>query len=213
MPQITRRQFNSDTEREGLGGALVGVQNSARIMVSNRPPNGFAEPVTAIAVFGKNSPAGETPVKLSFYDPRIREKVTFENRTFTLRGDFTAPLAYFPKGGALFGIFAMINSDKIAKKTGIYFIEPYNPNKIPVLFVHGLMSSPHAWVNFVNKLNRDPDFRKHYQAWVYFYPSGLPIAGAALRLRMDLAEVAAHYPLKHNLILVGHSMGGILTRM
>ncbi|MEO8205047.1 MAG: hypothetical protein ABI615_02625 [Chthoniobacterales bacterium] len=210
--KINRKHLDSNTVRDGIGGSLVGVQDSARTKVPNRPPNGFAEPVTAVATFSKGA-QGDTSVVLSFYDPRVRDKVTLNNTSFPLKGDFTAPLAYFPKTGALFGVLAMLNSDKVAERTGIYFIEPYNPNKIPVLFVHGLMSSPQTWVNFVNSLNNDPDFRKHYQAWVYFYPTGTPIAGSALRLRMALAEAAAHYPLKRNMIVVGHSMGGILTRM
>ncbi|MEO6845929.1 MAG: alpha/beta fold hydrolase [Chthoniobacterales bacterium] len=209
---VKRKHLNSDTERAGIGGTLLGIQDSAKTNVPHRPPNGFAEPLTAVIAFGKPSHGGDT-AELSFYDPRVRDHVTLNNKTYPLKGDFTAPLAFFPKPRGIFGIVAMLRSDRVVNKAGLYFCEPYNPNKIPVLFVHGLMSSPHTWINFINELNNDPEFRRHYQSWLFLYPSGAPIGGTAMKLREDLATAATHYPLKHNLIIVGHSMGGILTRM
>jgi len=210
---IFRKHLKSDVERTGLGASLVGVTENSEAKTPNQPHGGFAEPLTAVATFQK-SRRGSITAQISFRDPRLAEKVTADGTSFPLKGDFTAQPAYFPRVRPLiFGIVAMLRSDRVAARSGIYFVEPYNPNKIPILFVHGLMSSPHAWINFINELNRDPDFRRRYQPWVYFYPSGGPIAGNAIRLRRDLAEVAKRYQLKHNLVVVGHSMGGILTQM
>jgi hypothetical protein len=211
--KIYRKHLSSDTQRDGIGGTLVGVIESPA-NVPNRAPGGFAEPITAVADFGKSSRHGETSVDLFFFDPRTKEAIILDHTTFPLGGDFTGPLAYFPRTRPLLlGFAAMMRSDRVAKRQGIYFLEPFNPNKIPILFSHGLMSSPHAWIDFINKLNENPDFRRRYQPWVLFYPSGGPIAGNALQLRMMLAQIAKDYPLKHNLVLVGHSMGGILTQM
>ena len=60
-------------------------------------------------------------------------------------------------------------------RTGIYMVDPYLPGKIPVVFVHGLMSSPAAWTNAMNELRGDPEFRKRYQFWMYFYSTGNPL--------------------------------------
>ncbi len=210
--KVYRKHLHENNVRSGLGGALVGVIETKET-VPNRPLGGFALPITAVAGFGPNR-SGETPVDLTFYNPQMKEKVTVDGATFSLKGDFTAPLAYFPrKREMLFGIVAMVFSDRIAERRGIYFLEPFDPDKIPVIFIHGLMSSPHAWVNFVNTLDANPEFRKSYQPWVLFYPSGGPIAGNALRLREELADIAKNYPLKRNIVLVGHSMGGILSQM
>ncbi len=211
--KIGRKHLRSDIQREGIGAPFVGVTRPADQPLPNQPPSGFAQPLTAIAKFQKAT-RGKTPVNLLFFDPKAKDKIALEETTFPLRGDFTAPLAHLPPvNNVLFGIVAMLRSDKTVNRSGIFFIEPFDPNKIPVLFVHGLMSSPQAFVNFINELERDPEFRRRYQGMVFFYPSGGPIAANALRLREDLAQLAAKYPLKRNIIIVGHSMGGLLTRM
>ncbi len=212
--EIPEKSLKHDVRRDGLGGQMVGVIQPAPGEAQNCPPQGWAEPVTAVAEFSKPSPSGETTVSLSFLDPQVKDHVTVDHKRFPLAADFTAPLAYYPQlNEMLFGFAAMLRSDKSATRSGIYFYEPYNPKKIPVLFVHGLMSSPHAWIPFINELNSDPEFRRKYQAWVYFYPSGMPIAANAIRLRRALVDLSNRYPLKKNIVLVGHSMGGIIAKM
>lgn len=212
--KVAPKRLQPENVRPGLGATLVGRMNSSRTKVPNRLPAGFAEPITAIASFGPKTAAGATPVRLSFLDPLQRKTVKVDGATYPLAANFTAPLLVFPTPNEMiFGIVAMLRSDRSVSKSGIYFLEPYDPKKIPVLFVHGLMSSPLAWVAFINELNRDPAFRERYQPWVYFYPTGSPIAANAMRLRRDLAQLEKDYPLTHKIVVVGHSMGGILTQM
>ena len=211
--EISKKQLGCDVQRDGMGGQLIGVLK-ADGKRANCPPAGFAEPLTAIAEFGRPDHTGKTQVTLSLYNPQNADQVTVGSSRFPLAGDFSAPLAYYPqRNEILIGIAAMLRSDRVVARTGIYFYEPYDPNKIPVLFVHGLMSSPHVWLHFINELNKNPDFRKRYQAWVFLYPSGAPIVASAVRLRRALAELAVRYPLRNNMVMVGHSMGGILTKM
>jgi pimeloyl-ACP methyl ester carboxylesterase len=99
----------------------------------------------------------------------------------------------------------------MAEKTGLYFLEPYDPNRIPVVFVHGLASTPFNWVKTINGLQQDPEVRKRYQPWVFGYATGNPILYSALRLREELAKVDKIYPNHLPYVLVGHSMGGMLT--
>lgn len=210
---ISKKQLKLDVHRDGFGGELVGVLDTDG-KHPNCPPGGFAQSLTALAEFGQPDRTGQTPVTLSFYDPKTTADVTVGSDRFPLAGDFSAPIAYYPqRNEMLFGMVAMLRSDRIANRSGIYFYGPYDPDKIPVLFVHGLMSSPHAWLHFINELNENPDFRKRYQPWVYLYPSGAPIAINAVRLRRALAELATRYPLRDNIVMIGHSMGGILTKM
>ena len=63
----------------------------------------------------------------------------------------------------------------------------------------------------INGLQADPEIRKHYQFWVYAYPTGYPIMYSALLLRQDLAKVDQAYPNHKPYVMVGHSMGGMLT--
>lgn len=49
----------------------------------------------------------------------------------------------------------------------IYFIEEYDQDKIPVLFVHGAKGSPQDWVYFFIRLDRE-----HYQPWFFITHPG-----------------------------------------
>src|SRR5205823_4136676 len=88
-----------------------------------------------------------------------------------------------------------------------------DPNRIPVVFVHGLISTPFDWVKTINGLQADPEIRKRYQFWVFAYPTGNPVLYSALRLREELAQVDKLYPNHKDYVLVGHSMGGLLSRI
>ena len=51
---------------------------------------------------------------------------------------------------------------------GVFFLEEYNENKTPVLFVHGAVGTPLGWKEIVNRMDRD-----NFQPWFYYYPSGM----------------------------------------
>ena len=82
--------------------------------------------------------------------------------------------------------------------------------------VHGLISSPLAWIPMLNELLRDPEIQKHYQFILYMYPTGVPIPIAAASLRDSLLEARQMYdpngrdPAFDRMVLLGHSMGGLL---
>src|SRR5678816_258580 len=65
----------------------------------------------------------------------------------------------------------------------------------------------------VNTLSADPVLRRHYQVWVFSYPTGYPVPYSALLLRRQLEEVSKLYPGHRRIVLVGHSMGGLLCRL
>jgi hypothetical protein len=75
------------------------------------------------------------------------------------------------------------------------------------------MSTPFTWVQTINGLQADPEIRKHYQFWVFGYPTGNPILYSALRLREELTKVDKLYPNHRPYVLIGHSMGGLLSHM
>ncbi|MGH8046079.1 MAG: esterase/lipase family protein [Chthoniobacterales bacterium] len=211
--KIERKHMKQDVRRAGFGGTLVGLLDGPATTGPNRPPKGYSVPWTAVAEFGKTA-GDRTPVTIRFINPREHDSVRLAGADRPLAADFTAQLAIYPRVNELiFGALSMLRSDRSISRSGLLFCEPYDPDRIPVIFVHGLMSSPHAWLQVANQLNADPDFRRRYQVWWYFYPTGAPIAGNAMMFREALTEVAKRYPLRHKLVIVGHSMGGILTRM
>jgi pimeloyl-ACP methyl ester carboxylesterase len=89
---------------------------------------------------------------------------------------------------------------------GVYFLERYDPSRIPVLFVHGAAGSPQDWRTAMEKIDR-----RRYQPWFYFYPSGGRLENAAGALNEGVKVLHDRYGFKR-LDVVAHSMGGLVSR-
>src|SRR5262249_34494593 len=92
-------------------------------------------------------------------------------------------------------------------------LQPYDRSKIPVLMTHGLQDTPATWAPLLNELRNDAQINRHYQFWVYNYPSGYPFPYSAQLLREELDRVNKTYPDHKKIILIGHSMGGLVSRL
>lgn len=88
----------------------------------------------------------------------------------------------------------------------IYFVEPYDPNRIPVLFVHGAAGSAADWRAFISALDAS-----RYQAWVFQYPSGAALESMAHLLYWKYLNLKLRYNFTR-MHIVAHSMGGLLVR-
>ena len=208
----------------GAGTPLVARAAGERGEVRERfhPKHGFYGPVTAVLT--TNGPAdatGAVPVTLHFVFTRNTDTVRLGGREVKLATDLTAPLEKclnhsLLKDLATAGFF---NPRRGIGELGLYLVGPYDPNKVPIIFTHGLNSDPHIWLNAMNTVLADPDLRSRYMLWYYTYPTGLPVPGSAQRMRWELDKVRKHYDPDQNdpgfnrMILVGHSMGGIVSRL
>jgi pimeloyl-ACP methyl ester carboxylesterase len=176
---------------------------------------GMCEPVTALV-----QASGRRP-QLVFYRTRIDDDAKVAGYRGKLAADFSAPLAYMLSRGRnrSIDIAALLRPDKNFAHTGLYQFEPYDPSKIPVVFVHGLMSRPETWVPAVNELMADETIRERYQFWFFLYPTGLPVWGSAAELRSELDRYRKTMdPSRSNrnfdrMVLVGHSMGGLISSL
>jgi pimeloyl-ACP methyl ester carboxylesterase len=132
-----------------------------------------------------------------------------------MAADYTAAIAYYrpPSNFMATKLMATLRPGHYVDKTGLYFLQPYDPDRIPIVFVHGLSSSPFMWSETINQIQADPQLRERYQFWVFAYPTGYPPLYCALRLREELARVDKLYPNHRGYVLIGHSMGGMLTHM
>ena len=195
-----------ETIQEGVGGALVGVRTTTP-RENFASLKGISAPVTATLDFKGQD------VTLALRRPAKQSTALVEGKVRPLAADFSAPISYYspPSNLMLVGLMAALRSAHYIDKTGLYFLQPYDPDRIPLIFVHGLASTPFTWVETINGLQADPEIRKRYQFWVFAYPTGTPILYSALRLREELAKVDKLYPNHRPYVVVGHSMGGILT--
>lgn len=78
---------------------------------------------------------------------------------------------------------------------------------------HGLQDTPATWAPLLNRLRTDPEINKHYQFWIYSYPSGYPFPYSAMLLREELDRIDKAYPNHKKIVLIGHSMGGLVSRL
>ncbi|WP_018873361.1 triacylglycerol lipase [Thioalkalivibrio sp. ALJ16] len=93
----------------------------------------------------------------------------------------------------------------LAGHAGVYFLEPYDPERTPVLFIHGMNGSPRDFTTLLEQLDRD-----RYQPWFFYYASGLPLRSSAAYL----AQIVEELEVRHNveqLPVVAHSMGGLIA--
>ncbi len=200
---------------QGFGGTLVGVRKG-RSGDPFAPLVGYACPITTTLDFSrpqKNKSSAHV-VLVTLHDPTIQQTVLIDGKTQPLAYDLSAPLGHYPRTKAsTLALRGLLQADKITQRTGLYTVEPYDPNRIPIVLVHGLLSTPHMWFNIVNAVRADPELRSRYQFWVFYYPTANPPALSALAFRKDLATAERLYHPKHGIVLVGHSMGGIVSRM
>jgi pimeloyl-ACP methyl ester carboxylesterase len=89
---------------------------------------------------------------------------------------------------------------------GIYFLEPFDPDRIPVLFVHGIGGFPQQFEAMIDGLDRE-----RFQPWFYFYPSGFALDGLASHLSILLERLQVQLGFDE-LAVIAHSMGGLVAR-
>jgi pimeloyl-ACP methyl ester carboxylesterase len=89
---------------------------------------------------------------------------------------------------------------------GIYFLQPYDPKKVPVLFVHGIGGTPRDFQHLIAALDRD-----RFQPWVFYYPSGAGLDALAQLLEQLFVRLRVEYRFKEA-VVIAHSMGGLVTR-
>lgn len=199
------------SRKAGLGAPLVavgkGLRKDAReTFTLNRTYYG----VTAILRFEK----GRRCV-VSFAEPLSQETVNFHGHSHPLAADFTAPLAVMlaRENPESRNFARLLRPERYEETARISRLQPYDPNKAVVLVVHGLASSPATWTPAINDWMGDADLRQRYQFWFFSYPSGYPYPYAAALLRKELDAVGAKYPLRKKMVLVGHSMGAMISRL
>jgi hypothetical protein len=213
--QVHEQVAYQERRMHDWGGVLVGVYKPANPRKDFLPMVGLAVPVTAALDFMPSTTTDGQEVHnatLALFDPTRRETIRVADAQRPLAADFGAPLAYYPDP-KLLGFAAMVRPAKYEERAGLYMLEPYDPNRIPVVLIHGLTSIPQMWIPTISAVESDPEIRGRYQFWVFDYPTGDPIVLSAHKLRESLAQVYQLYPKTKGLVLISHSMGGLLSQL
>ena len=211
----------------GLGVPLIAVRSKHEEMEGHEEfyPDDLSFPVTAFLRVKVDTATNATNrhAVLELYDPLNQPKIEVASAIVPLETDLSTPLAHTLSQPALddsrLSTLGLLKPEKAAEVRGLYMLEPFQPDKIPVVMVHGLWSSPVTWMEMFNDLRSDPQVREHYQFWFYMYPTGQPFWHSAAEMRKDMEHVRQvvdpqdKNPSLDQMVLVGHSMGGLVSKL
>jgi hypothetical protein len=170
--------------------------------------------------------SGQLSGQLELATRDSRRTVRIDGRELPLEFETTVSLAYTLEGSPIFDfdIAGFRSADflpsgvKLAPDR-ISMLEPYRPGRIPLVLVHGTASSPATWAEMVNELQNDPGIAAHYQIWLFLYNTSNPVVYSASLLRDGLTALVAQLdpagtdPALRRMVVMGHSQGGLLTKL
>ncbi|KLD79002.1 alpha/beta fold hydrolase [Xanthomonas hyacinthi] len=160
-------------------------------------------------------------VRVEAYDPYLSADASLGGDSVPLAGNFSAGYGVWMarSGFAEQSLRTLLGMAHGIDRPHIFLSQPYDPNRRVLVLLHGLASSPEAWVNLANELLGDERLRARYQIWLVYYPTNLPIAYNHIEIRKGLQQALDHFDPQrrsasaHDMVLVGHSMGGVLARL
>jgi pimeloyl-ACP methyl ester carboxylesterase len=208
--KISGKFFKTRPSINGVGAPLVAAARSEdpQFRKQYRLPRIYA-PMTAAIQFS------DRKARLEFIDPLGSEQVTVGKRVFPLSVDLSASTAMLiaRERPERLGFSRVMDPEKFANTARLIQLQPFDPDRTPVILVHGLQETPASWAPMINALRNDPGIRKHYQFWFYSYPSGYPYPYSAALFRRELDGMKQMFPDHKRVILIGHSMGGMICRL
>jgi pimeloyl-ACP methyl ester carboxylesterase len=209
----------------GIGASLAAAISSNPKKAGFQVDPRVKVPVTALLrvdVAPRDLARGHLHGRIDLYPAYEPSKVKVGQQGVPLEADPTAAFAYGlsdPKiwsseySGFLRGdFFDRAPSQLVA-------LQPFVPEQIPVVFIHGTASSAGRWADLINDLQSDPIIREHFQFWLFSYNTGNPIPFSALQLRTALEtavrtlDPTGRNLALHQMVLIGHSQGGLLAKM
>jgi pimeloyl-ACP methyl ester carboxylesterase len=210
---LSRRNRDS-----GLGAPFVAVrpQMAGESIQRSMPGTLFLRVKTTFSEAGLQDLKGS----LELYSAYEINEMEVNHQTVPLGGDTTAQLAYNLNQSLLWDIGLLeFRTGRQRIKNGIYRPIPFSTKRIPVVLVHGTVSSPAWWAEMLNTLNADPTIRRNFQFWMFIYDSGKPTVLSAIELREALQETIqkldpeADDAALQQMVIIGHSQGGLLTKL
>ena len=220
--EVNLRGFDHVVEHGGLGVPVVLAQDDPRrVQQPFYRSHGEYLPATAVLEFPPDVPGHSPEARLRFYNPLAVSAISLGRHSQPLAENLTAALQ---SALADVSIAEKGTSKRVASSSGehvsrLFFLSRYDKAKVPVVFVHGMLSGPDIWKNSINELYANAALRRRYQPVCFCYPSKLPVPASAARLRELLTSSRNSLDPRHqdagfdHMVLVGHSMGGLLARM
>jgi len=225
--------LRSSYRRDGFGAELVAMMEAPALaqaveveereqdlpVYSEMP----AINVTAVLNFSGNTLEeilASRDVQLQAFSPD-QSSIQIRGQEVPLAANFTAAYGLWlaQSGFATESLRTLFGRGEGIREPHIYLMQPYDPNKRIIFMLHGLASSPEAWVNLANEIMGDEEMREHYQVWSVYYPTNAPIALNRYTISKAFNGTLRHFdsngtaPASHDMVFIGHSMGGVIARL
>lgn len=233
--------------RDGFGAELVAVMDDAARPATaapepeetdsprrRPPPPAWSEmPSPGITVLFRFEGAqpGEAPqlatvleadeVLVEVHDPYASDSIVVNGQRVPLAANFTAGYGLWlaRSGFNRESLRTLLGREDGIDRPHLYLMQPYDPQRRIVLMLHGLASSPEAWVNLANEIQGDEALRREFQIWQVYYPTNVPVVLNHAAIRGLVTDALNHFdpqrsaPASHDIVLIGHSMGGLISRL
>jgi len=216
--QYVVRGLSVRNRRDGLGTPLI-----AETQADDRSGLKRCSPITVfLRIEGSlaDLDQGRCCARLECYTAFRTDALSIGGQTVPLEADITAPMAYGLNQQLVWEIEKLQFLSGVERiPSNVYPMQPYEPGKIPVVFVHGTFSSPVWWAEMANTLLADDQVRRHFQFWYFIYNSGNPVPYSADKLRESLKARLHEFDPEgrdaalQRMVLIGHSQGGLLTKL
>lgn len=203
----------------GVPLAVLAPRCSDRPECKLIPPEGVFRWATA---WIEIEPAGDAfRPRLVVADPIATGPLAIGGQRYPLAADTSAFYAQGARTSKLrrLGIWGLLWGKEVGKRAGVYLLEDYDPSKRPIVMIHGLGSSPLAWAKLSNSIWGNPDLRARFQVWHVVYQTNAPLLVTRRRVQgylddaWGMLDPEGDDPARSGVVLVGHSLGGVVSRM
>jgi triacylglycerol esterase/lipase EstA (alpha/beta hydrolase family) len=212
-------QLNNIYTRGGVGVPVVAIVQRQASVPFQHARQSFAATLLLRPVGGDVLNHSQA-ARLELYDPLRTSGFASGEGSLPLAIDSTAPMARVLTTARRNYLQSFLQPGLVTPEAeGLFMLTPYQPGKIPVICIHGLLSDRLTWANLVNEIYASPELEARYQIWSFEYPTGEPFLRSAALLRRQLVEIRRHVDPSgtdcalDQVILVGHSMGGLISKM
>lgn len=159
------------------------------------------------------------PFKIQVLNPYQYHTTEVNLKPYTFTANYSVPYGLWLSENNLgsAGYWTLLNREQNLIMPHLFMLEPYQPNKKVIVMIHGLASSPEAWIALTNNIMGDKVLRDNYQVWQVFYSTNMPIFESRFQIHALLKQAFAmtkpDSQSSQNAVLIGHSMGGIISRL
>lgn len=210
------RKFSKDTKNsQHLGTLAMGHEKQGETLqpLTKRAWQFTSQPATIVARSERDG-----SLTLSAHD--FREHEQFAGKDLANNHRLAFDYVKKQEGNPIVSFLALIDPVGWSDRRGFYLATRYDPEKIPLIFIHGLLSNPTDFANLSSAIAAKPDLWDKYQFWYYFYPTGDPWVVTAANFREDFRTLVRTLdpekddePLRQETTIIAHSMGGLISRL